>query len=177
MSNLDALLPLESGTTLLRRFRSDDVARFHAYRSDAELARFQGWSPMTLPQAQAFVEEMAGISALQPGEWVQLAICDQRADELLGDLGLFLEPDGATAEVGFTLARAAQGKGHATRALRAAVALIYAASAATTVRAVTDARNVRSIRTLERADFALFHSRSAVFKGEDCTELVYTCRR
>ena len=165
-------LPLVSRETCLRRFLPEDAARFHAYRSDAELARYQSWSAMSLEEAGQFVAEMTGVQSLVAGDWIQLAIADSGTNELLGDLGLYLEPDGSAAEVGFTLARDAQGQGHAGRAVRLALSLVLAASAAPVVRAVTDQRNVKSIRVLERAGFARSAERQVVFKGESCTELV-----
>jgi aminoglycoside 6'-N-acetyltransferase len=176
MQLFDTVLPLISNGTCLRKFRADDVARFHGYRSDPVLAVYQGWSPMAFPEAQAFVEEMCDVASLRLGEWIQLAIADAKTDELLGDIGLLLDPDGAAAELGFTLCRSAQGQGHATRAARAATSLTYATSTATSIRAVTDARNVSSVRTLELAAFKFSHSQKAVFKGEPCTELVYIHR-
>jgi RimJ/RimL family protein N-acetyltransferase len=177
MLPLDAILPLASDGTCLRRLRADDAVGFHRYRSDAMLAVYQSWSPMTFPEAQAFVGEMSNVASLRLGEWIQLAIADAATDELIGDLGLLLDHDGIAAELGFTLCRAAQGKGHATRAVRAATTLIYSASAANSIRGVTDARNVDSVRTLERSAFQLSHTRDVVFKGESCTELVYIHRR
>lgn len=38
---------------------------------------------------------------------------------------------------------------------------------------ITDARNGPSIRLLERVGFRLSHQRSSLFRGEQCTELVF----
>jgi RimJ/RimL family protein N-acetyltransferase len=137
------------------------------------LAVDQSWSPMDFPEAKAFVGEMSDVASLRLGDWIQLAIADATTDALIGDLGLSLDPDGTAAESGFALCRSAQGKGHATRTVRAAATLVYSASAAKSIRAVTDARNEKSIRTLELSGFKLSHTRDVVFKGEFCTELVY----
>jgi aminoglycoside 6'-N-acetyltransferase len=170
-------LPTGDDRTRLRRLRADDVDAFHAYRADAGLARFQGWSPMTPDDARAFVAEVADVQALQAGDWIQLAIADVADDTLVGDLGLFLEADGHEAEVGFTLARGAHGRGHATRAVALALRLVFDTSPAARVRAITDERNTASVRVLERAGFALQRRQRAVFKGEDCTELVFERQR
>lgn len=170
-------LPRPAGTTTLRRLTEPDLPAFHAYRSDAELARFQGWSPMSQPEALAFIREVAGVQALELGGWIQLAIADATTDALLGDLGLFVDATQQAAEVGFTLSRGAQGAGHATRAVRAAVALLFEITPVAQVRAVTDARNRPSIGVLERAGFRKSHEQQAVFKGESCLEFVYLLRR
>ena len=173
MTSLRHLLPLCVESTRVRCLRDGDVPAFHAYRSDPELARFQSWSSMTLAAAHAFVAEMARVEALAPDDWVQLAIADAATDALLGDLGLRFDPARAEAEVGFTLCRAAQGAGHATRAVRAALALLAQAAGVMTVRATTDARNAASIAVLERAGFRRVAERNAHFKGEPCVEIDY----
>ena len=160
------------GTTI-RKLRSEDIDRFHGYRSSADLATYQGWTPMSREQALDFLTEMRDVQGLVPGSWIQVGIADSETDELLGDLGLFLEADGGTAEVGFTLHRESHGMGHATRALRLAVDLIFASTAATEVRAVTDARNTPSIKVLVRGGFTLAREQRALFRGQQCTELVY----
>jgi len=132
---------------------------------------------MSMRATEEFMEAMASVSDLRRGAWIQLAIADVATNALLGDVGLYLEPDESTVEIGFTLHREAQGAGHARRAVQASLSLVFAASAAKVVRAVTDVRNAESIRVLERAGFAQSHARQAVFKGEPCTEFVYVRNR
>lgn len=174
---LDDLLPSTNAGTVLRRFRSDDRCLFHAYRSDAALATYQGWSVMSADEARGFVVRMAAEASLRRGDWVQLAIADAEGDRLQGDVGIHVDADGRAAEIGFTLSREAQGRGHATRAVGSALALVFASTAVEIVRAVTDARNAPSVRLLERAGFAREAERQAFFKGEHCTEFVYARRR
>jgi RimJ/RimL family protein N-acetyltransferase len=174
---LDRLLPIARDGTVLRRLRPDDVSRFHAYRSDAVLATYQGWSVMSAADARTFVERMAAEATLPRGDWVQLAIADADDDLLQGDVGVHVDADGRAAEIGFTVCRQAQGRGHALRAVQSALGVVFAATAVECVRAVTDARNARSVRLLERAGFAREAERQAFFKGEHCTELVYVRRR
>lgn len=173
MSTFASRLPAALDGTVVRRFQLADLERFHGYRKDPELARYQGWSAMTLAQARAFVEEMAGVDGLRPGAWIQLAVAELETDILIGDIGVYLEGDGSLVELGFTLCRDAHGKGHATRAVQAAVSLAFAASNVHTVRAITDTRNTKSIRVLERAAFVQSHVQEAVFKGAPCSELIF----
>ncbi len=170
-------LPWSAGPARLRRFSVGDLRAFQAYRHDPELGRFQGWSPQPDAEALEFIQRMQNAPILQRGEWSQIAIADPVSDELVGDVGLFLGPDGDTAEVGFTLSRAAQGRGVATAAVRAAIALVFVHSSAGWVRGITDARNLASIKVLERVGMRRVESRAAVFKGENCTELVFATKR
>ena len=177
MQPLFALLPVAKDNTLVRTMHMADWEGFHSYRCDDELARYQGWSPMTQNEARAFVQEMSAAPALRPGSWIQLAIAEPTSNRILGDVGLYLEPDASTAEIGFTLSRAAQGRGHAARAVGLSLSLVFAASSVPFVRAVTDARNASSVRVLEQTRFAKASTQQTMFKGEPCTELVYVFRR
>lgn len=176
-SSLMSMLPVAQGDTTVRRFQPDDVAAFHAYRCDAEIARYQGWSGLTRAAAEAFVDEMVTIVDFQRGGWIQLAIAEEASNRMLGDLGLFVEADESIAEIGFTLERQAQGHGHATRAVRLGLRLLFECTAVARVRAITDARNAASIRLLERSGFTLSSSHEAPFKGETCTEHLFLRER
>jgi aminoglycoside 6'-N-acetyltransferase len=173
----DSLLPLQFPGGVLRRMRRSDLGAFQAYRSIPELGRFQGWSPISDPEALAFLTEMESASLFQPGQWVQLAIAEPGTGVLIGDVGLFLSADGRTGEVGFTVAPWAQGRGIASAAVRQALLLFFAATAITRVLGITDARNTASIRLLERLGFRCTETRAALFRGEECTELVYELQR
>ncbi len=177
MSPLASHLPIRSDSTMVRLFREDDVAAFLAYRSDPELARYQGWSPMSGGEARAFVARMARATELVAGDWIQLAIAHASTDVLLGDLGIFLAGDLARGEVGFTLAASGQGQGHATRAVSAACELLFAVNGSLEVYGVTDTRNTASMGVLERAGFVHVATQRSVSRNEPCTEAVYRRRR
>ena len=161
----------------LRRLRESDLADFQAYRALPELGRYQGWLPMPDAEALAFLRAMAEAPLFKPGAWVQLGISESPAGPLLGDIGLFLSADGTQAEVGFTLAPAAQGRGLATRAVRGALEQLWALTAARRVLGCTDARNTPSSRLLQRLGFQRVAERSAQFRGEACVEWDYRLER
>jgi RimJ/RimL family protein N-acetyltransferase len=169
----DPLLPLDFATARLRRLRRADRAAFQAYRALPELGRFQSWSQMTDEEADRFIDEVAALPVLAPGEWIQLALADRQTDRLLGDIGLWVSPEGDQAEIGFTVAPWAQGRGVATQATHAVHGLLARASNVRVLRGITDARNGASVRVLERAGFLQVESRDAVFRGESCVERVY----
>jgi ribosomal-protein-alanine N-acetyltransferase len=161
----------------LRRLAPADLAAFQAYRGDAEVGRWQGWTPWPDERARAFLTEMASITPFQPGQWTQFAIADASTDALLGDLGIHVSADGRDAEFGFTLARAAQGRGIATQAVRDAVALVFAQTGAERIHAQTDARTSGCIRLLERLGARLVERIATEFRGEACVELRYELAR
>lgn len=167
-------LPRPAGPAVLRRLGAGDLPAFQAYRRDEDLGRYQGWSAQRDREARAFLEEMNRIALLQRGEWTQIAIASPVTDALLGDIGIFIADHGRHAEIGFTLARAAQGAGVATAAVRAAIELVFEHTPAAHVLGITDARNAGSIRLLERVGMRQVEARNAVFRGEACTELVFS---
>ncbi len=158
---------------MLRRLRPTDLADFQAYRGDPEVGRWQGWQPQTDAQALAFLEEMAGGPLFQPGTWTQLGIADDLTGQLIGDLGIHVSADGREAEFGFSLARAAQGRGLASAAVRTAIAQVFEQTAVRHIHAQTDARNAACIRLLERLGAARIATLATEFRGEPCTELRY----
>lgn len=157
----------------LRRLRTADLADFQAYRGDPEVGRWQGWQPQTDAQALAFLEEMARGPQFQPGTWTQLGIANDLTDQLIGDLGVHISADGREAEFGFSLARAAQGRGLASAAVREGLALVFEQTAVQRIHAQTDARNVACIRLLERLGGQHIATLATEFRGEPCSELRY----
>lgn len=172
----DALPRLGNGF-MLRRLTSDDLPEFQAYRHDPELGRYQGWASMSDEEATAFLREMNTTPLLNPDNWTQIGIADPNTRRLIGDIGVFLDQDGRYAEVGFTLARHAQGRGVATAAVREAINLIFSATKVDRVLGITDARNSASVRLLERVGMRRIETTNAVFRGEQCVEYVYAVLR
>jgi len=166
-------LPTSVESTRLRALLPTDLANFAAYRADPALAEYQSWEPMEHDAAKSFLAETAQATHFNPGGWIQLAIADVRTDELLGDVGLFLSEDSSYAELGFTLARTSQGKGHATRAALLAIEQLFRVEAVREVRAVTDQLNQASVAVLRRVGFVQTSAREAVFKGKPCVELLF----
>jgi RimJ/RimL family protein N-acetyltransferase len=161
----------------LRRLAASDLAAFQAYRTDTELGRFQGWSAMPDAQAREFLEEMNKVPLFRPGEWAQIGIAEPAGLALIGDIGLFLAEDSRHAEIGFTLARPAHGRGLATMAVREAVQFVFQLTVVERVLGITDARNRASIGVLERVGMRKLEERSIVFRGESCVEYVYAVAR
>ena len=164
------LLPHNTPRLRLRRLRQQDLAQFQAYRGDPELGRYQSWSPMHDAAALAFLQQMADSHFCRGGAWFQLGVADLVSDALIGDIGIHLQADNSAAEIGFTLARSAQGHGLGTEAVTAAIELVFAHTPATRVVGITDARNSASVRLLERAGLRRFTTLDAVFRGEACVE-------
>jgi RimJ/RimL family protein N-acetyltransferase len=139
----------------LRPFRVDDLVAFVAYRSDPEVARYQSWdSTYSMADAESFLRSQRNLVFGQPGDWLQLAIVDRATGAACGDCAVrVVTEQPATAELGITLARANQGKGLATEALKAVMAELFERRGIHRVFAEADDRNVPVRRLLERLGF------------------------
>lgn len=170
-------LPVAYGRVSLRRLVLADLPAFQAYRHDAIVGRYQGWEPLSDRDAAQFITEMSGVALFPHGQWIQLGIADCRTDRLIGDLGVCVAKDGTSAEIGFTLASAAQGMGFGTEAVKAAIRLTFDRAPVAQIVAVTDARNLPAQRLLERVDMRRVDTVAAMFRGQPCVEYVYAITR
>ena len=138
----------------VRPFSPADVEAFVAYRKDPDVARYQSWSDYTLDRGRAFVESLQGSTPGVPGEWFQFALENRADGTLVGDLALHVDQaEPREAEVGFTLARAQQGKGYGTEALTALLGYVFESFGLHRVVATTDALNAPAAAMLERVGF------------------------
>jgi RimJ/RimL family protein N-acetyltransferase len=159
---------------MLRRFSIEDLSAFQAYRSDPVVARFQGWEPTSDEAARSFLDEQSRQQLGMAGQWLQIAIVRLDTGAVVGDVGLcVVDAEAGSLVLGYTLARAAQGRGFATEAVAAALDALFASGLARVVTAETDARNTPSVALLERLGFARRSTAAAVFRGEACDEHTY----
>jgi RimJ/RimL family protein N-acetyltransferase len=104
---------------LLRGWRAADADAVHRACQDADIQRWTRVpSPYRHADAVGFVT--GSTAAWADGTGAPLAVCDAGTGELLGSCGLVsIDPDLASAEVGYWVAPWARGRGVAVRALRA----------------------------------------------------------
>jgi aminoglycoside 6'-N-acetyltransferase len=161
----------------IRRFRADDADAFATYRSDPDVARYQGWgTPFTVEQARRFIAELDGTHPDTPAQWFQFAVTDGASGQLLGDVAAGTDGgDPRLAVVGFTIARAHQGRGYATEALTALLDHLFLHRGKHRVSATVDTRNAASVALLERVGMRreAHHLQNAWWDGEWTDEYVY----
>lgn len=160
---------------LLRRFHASDAPALAQYRSDAAVARYQGWSaPVSGAEACDLVGAFAAGDPGRPG-WFQYAL-EQTSDHVLvGDLGVLLHDNLRQAEVGFTVATEHQGRGFGTEALSRLLDHLFTDRGLHKVAAECDARNVASAALLRRLGFRQEgHLRAHTWiKGEWTDDLLF----
>ena len=165
----------------LRRFHPDDVAKFVAYRSSEQVARFQSWdAPYPREEGERFIQEIAKEHPDTAGEWFQFAVVLRSAGQLIGDCAALPHADDPRqCEIGFTISPEHQGHGYASEAVRLLLTYLFTARGKHRITACCDSRNTASIALLERLGLRREgHLReSAWAKGEWTDDLVYALLR
>lgn len=171
---------LETPRLILRRFRKSDLSSFMAYRNDPEVARYQSWESITRAGAQKFIAYHSRNRPGIPGKWFQFAVEIKADGVLAGDCALLvIKSRPRIGEVGYTFARAHQGRGLATEAVRAVVDFAFDTLHLHRMIATMDCRNARSMALTERLGMTRegHFIENAWFKGEWCDEYLYAVLR
>jgi aminoglycoside 6'-N-acetyltransferase len=161
---------------VVRRFRPEDVAEFVAYRSHAEVARYQSWdAPYPPEEGERLVRQMMTAHPDTQGQWFQFAVALRTAGQLIGDCAAMPSADDPRqCEIGFTIAPGYQGRGYATEAARLLVGYLFGRGKHR-ITASCDARNAGSVAVLERLAMRREgHLRQSTWaKGEWTDDLLY----
>jgi RimJ/RimL family protein N-acetyltransferase len=156
--------------------RESDAAALFAYRSDPEVARYQGFAPKTPADAEAFLVSARAARFDEAGAWCQLAVRRADSGELIGDIGTRpRRDDGSQVEIGVTIAPEHQRQGYAKDALAALLDHLFGNLGKRRVFASVDPRNRASIALLEGLGFRQeAHFRESLrFKGEWVDDMVF----
>jgi RimJ/RimL family protein N-acetyltransferase len=133
----------------IRPFRAQDAQTLADYRSDPDVARYQGWStPFPVDAAARMIEEMT--DPTEPG-WFQYAV--DLDGTLIGDIGVNTHENLMQADIAYSLAPAHQGHGYATEAVQRMLRHLFTDRGLHRVSAECDARNERSAKLLARLGF------------------------
>jgi len=125
-------------------------------------------------QARLFLAGQARQVLGADGQWLQVAVTRRETGEVIGDLGLcVVDESEGVVEIGFTVARSAQGRGYATEAVNAMTEALLGQESVRSVVAVTDVRNAASVALLRRVGFWHERTTSTIFRGEPCQEQTF----
>ena len=167
---------LETARLILRHFTDADLVPFMAYRNDPDVARYQGWERISEAEAHTFIAEQKLVQPGVPGQWFQIAITLKETGTLVGDCALKIdEHDERQTEIGYTLARAYQGKGIAAEAVSRVLDYAFRTLELHRVIAVTDCENTASVTLLERLGLRRegHFIQNVWFKGKWADEYLY----
>lgn len=161
---------LRTARLLLRPFESTDVDDVWAYASDSEVARYRPLpDPYTRNDAAKFVDRQMRTDWSTNPEFA--VFCGRR---VIGGISLQVNPEHATAELGYLLGKGWWGRGLATEAARAVVDWGFRSLKLHKVYARAHVDNKPSWRVMER----LGMTREGVLRGhwkmrDEHVDLVY----
>jgi ribosomal-protein-alanine N-acetyltransferase len=121
--------------------------------------RQQRGNAITIQRTPLDRDGVAALLAAARAHWTAhgfglLAITDRETGRLVGETGLHVLEDGPDVEVGYTLARAAWGRGYATEAATAVLRWGFAGLRLHRVVAVADPANHASLHVLDKLGMA-----------------------
>jgi ribosomal-protein-alanine N-acetyltransferase len=143
-------LPLRTERLELREFTAADIADAHRMYTDPEVMRYVGHGPV---RGEAETRGMlAAYAAHQASHGFSFwAVVEHETGALIGDAGLFLSQGvGPEVEVGYTFARESWGRGYATEAASACLAVAFGQLAFDEVIALVVPDNDRSQRVVAK---------------------------
>src|SRR5690606_1030361 len=106
--------------------------------------------------------------------WYQFAIALVPEGTLVGDIGLRVRADAPpTADIGYTLATAYQGRGLASEAIRAVIELAFLKLGVTRIVATIDDRNTRSLALARRLGMIEEATVETIWHGEACVDRIF----
>ncbi|WP_307034449.1 GNAT family N-acetyltransferase [Arthrobacter sp. B3I4] len=175
VQNLPLRLPLRTDRLVLRRFEAGDLDAFHAYHSLPETARFLPREAKSYTQSMESVGKYANFVFEKEGDWICLAIEAADAPGLLGEVVLKWLPGCGQAEIGWSLAPEARGKGYAAEAASEVLRLGFEELGFHRINAKLDALNTASAALCERLGMRLESTQVDKwhYKGQWATEVVY----
>lgn len=147
-------LILHTGRLLIRNLNLSDLSNFHAYRSNPEVTKYQGFDVFTMEQAESFIISQKDKTFGNAGEWVQYGIENKTTGKLIGDCAIKLDQyDTRLAEIGITIAPEEQKKGYAKEVLNAILNFLFSIEDFHRVTETVDAENTASIQLLKSIGF------------------------
>lgn len=158
--------PIDTERLVVRLMRSSDRPTLLAYRNDPQVAALQDWELPYTEEMAAWLDTQDVLDDLEPRGWTQLAIDVDGAH--VGDIAVCLDESGQEANLGFTLARSAWGRGLASEAASAVAADLVERRGVVRLTGDCDPRNIASQRVLESVGLVHTHDakQSYLWRGE-----------
>ena len=138
----------------IRNLQESDLDDFYQYRSDPEIAKYQGFDPFSKDQAKEFISSQEDKLFGVPGEWVQYGIEHSMYKKLIGDCAIKLqEKNQATAEIGISISNLYQRQNYAKEAMAGILRFLFHVKEIHRVVETVDVENNASIRLLKSLFF------------------------
>jgi len=154
-------MEIETERLLLRQFQEADFDAYAAMLADPDVARFIGG---VRDQAGARHHFESARAHWRDRGFGKFAIEEMASGQMIGRTGPTIHPGAPEVELGWTIAKAAWGRGYATEATRACAAWMFNTLHLKEVVSFIDPENVASVRVAEKLGQS--YARDIVFEGE-----------
>lgn len=144
---------LETERLIIRKLRADDLHDLHAFRSDPEVCRYQGYDPETLDGCRQLIEWQKDSEYGAADQWVKSGVELRSEKKLIGDISVKPEKDVRIVEFGISMSRDYQGMGLASEALTAIFDHLFSERGVHRITAIMDVDNTAMIALAERLGF------------------------
>ena len=169
--------PIQTERLLLRPFAETDFDALLAIQSRADVARYLYWDPRTAAEVRETLDTKVRATAIiAEGDNLSLAAVSRETGELIGDCSLlWTSAEHRQAQIAFVFHPDHHGRGYATEAAAALLALAFDDLRAHRVFGRLEARNTASARVLERLGMRkeAHLVENEHVKGEWQSEIVY----
>lgn len=167
--------PIRTERLVLRLLVEDDLDDVHAWMSDPAVAEYQLYEPRSREEVAEHIAKAAPRTTLEADEdWVEFGI--ELDGRIIGCIFFNLKNVAdSTAEIGWALTAADQGKGYAQEAAAGVLDLAFGEMGLHRVFADLDPRNTASVRLCERLGMRheAHHIEHMMFKGSWADTGVY----
>ena len=171
----------ETGRLVVRPWRESDLDDLQVMQTDPEVVRYVPWQVWTREESAAWLAKRRRETALTAeGDALSLAVERRTDGRVIGSVNAWWRSAvDRQGEVGWVLARDAQGQGYAAEAVTALVDVLLERLDLHRVTASMDARNEASARLARRLGMRqeAHFVESGMFKGELGDELVFAVLR
>ena len=149
----DTFPVLETERLILRQVMEKDVEQLFEILSDAEVAKFDYFYPVTSKdEVFKFIERYE--QELEENEEITWGIISRETNKLIGTCCIGDFDEGARrAEIGYDIAQVEWGKGYATEALRAVIDFGFKVMNLNRIEATITPGNNASVRVLRKLNF------------------------
>lgn len=143
-TDIGAMPELETERLLLRKARLSDARDVFAYSKDPEVARYVLWDAhRDIQESKGYLRYL--IRQYRLGKASSYVIEEKATSRVIGTIGfMWIQPEYASAEVGYSLARDKWNQGYMTEALRAVLKYGFEQMGLNRIEAQHDVRNPAS---------------------------------